>query len=295
MPVRALDHRPDHTTCRELIAVIRDVHETLRSESDLSPANERVTAAVSRLMDRLRAHYPPDVVQAVVEDANVHELQHNLRPCLSRAEFLAEAHVSTRLTASSVRGFASITDLPSWPVYEALVNGELQLLKQLIRTNTLRTPVVFVGSGPLPLSPIALHQFGEADVVCLERDDQAYASSTALLSRLGLADHVTVMKTDGADFDYRPYPFVMIASLVTPKQEVLAQIRRTRPDALVAVRTAEGLRRLMYEAVDEAALHAQGWRQLARTSPVENLVINSTLFLAHAEAGSVRYADTSNC
>ncbi|MNV99991.1 hypothetical protein D3C71_1954280 [compost metagenome] len=76
---------------------------------------------------------------------------------------------------------------------------------------------------------------------------------------------------------------MFIASLVSCKDRVLEQIRRTSADSLVAVRTAEGIRQLMYEAVDEEAMIAAGWSLLGRTWPKERIVINSTLFYRLAD------------
>jgi hypothetical protein len=87
------------------------------------------------------------------------------------------------------------------------------------------------------------------------------------------------MLEHGAAFDYSPYSRIFVASLVQNKPAVLAQIARTASNPLVAVRTAEGMRQIMYEAIDESELSKQGWRILARTWPDAKLVINSTLFL----------------
>lgn len=117
-------------------------------------------------------------------------------------------------------------------------------------------------------------------MICLEFDAAAYEASCSLLQYMGLADRVRVIMEDGATYDYGAYSNVIVASLVRNKLAVLEQISRTSPDCLVAVRTAEEMRQIMYEAIDERQLTALGWRLLARTLPIENLVINSTLFLA---------------
>jgi len=131
----------------------------------------------------------------------------------------------------------------------------------------------------MPLSSIILHQLSDANVICLEMDSVAYDASCLLLERLGLADKVTVVIGNGSEFDYSSYSQIFVASLVRNKMEVLERIHQTASDPLVAIRTAEGMRQIMYEAIDEVHLNRQGWRILGRTYPQENLVINSTLFL----------------
>jgi len=263
------------------IAMIREVNELLQQQSDLSPANQLVANIIRRFTYQLRSRYFPEEVQAVLSNEYVRANQRKLQDKLSEAEFLAELGDVRRICESEDSVLEVITRLPIWNVYMALVSEELSTLRQFIRQDSLteKSPIVFVGSGPMPLSPIILHLFGDVEVICLEMDTAACDASSSLLEQLGLGTQVTVVMKDGSDFDYSSYSRIFVASLVRNKQAVLEQIRRTSPDSLVAVRTAEGMRQIMYEAIDESELNKQGWRILGRTHPDNNLVINSTLFL----------------
>jgi protein-L-isoaspartate O-methyltransferase len=96
-----------------------------------------------------------------------------------------------------------------------------------------------------------LQLFGNTEVVALEKDAKVYEASRTLLGRMGLESKVIVKLEEGANFDYSDYDAIFVASLVRNKREVLERISRTSPQTLVAVRTAEGIRQIMYEAIDE--------------------------------------------
>ncbi|MGO4697921.1 nicotianamine synthase family protein [Paenibacillus sp. 2TAB26] len=263
------------------IAFIREVNELLQKEVDLSPANQLVTNMIRRLSLQLRSHYLPEEVQAVLSNEYIRMNQRNLQDKLSEAEFLVELGDSLHICKSEDSVLDNVRRLSYWNIYMALVSEELSTLRRITRADGQKekSRIVFVGSGPMPLSPIILHLIGDVEVLCLEIDPVAYDASCFLLERMGLGNKVTVVLENGSDFDYSSYSRVFVASLVRDKLGVLNQIKRTSPDSLVAVRTAEGMKRIMYEAVDESQLKKQGWRILTRTWPEETLVINSTLFL----------------
>lgn len=265
----------------EFIDFIREVNELLQKEEDLSPANQRATNMIGRLLKQLRSYYSSEEVKAVLSNEYIVMNQRMLQDKLSEAEFLVELSDSRHICKSEDSVLDIVTRLPTWNIYMALVSQELSTLRRFIRqdSQTEKSPIVFVGSGPMPLSPIILHLFGDVEVICLEMDSVAYDASSSLLEHMGLGTKVTVVMENGSDFDYSSYNRIFVASLVRNKRAVLEQISRTSPDPLIAIRTAEGMRQIMYEAIDESQLNKQGWRILGRTCPEENLVINSTLFL----------------
>ncbi|WP_261381174.1 nicotianamine synthase family protein [Paenibacillus cremeus] len=262
----------------ELIALVKQTYALLHQESDLTPSNPLIAEAVSTLSRLVTQTYSPDEVQRVLKDTTIAPLRAGLLAKLSEAECLMELFDSRRLHDQHDLSLAELRRYPNWDRYEALVGAELELLARLRRAGDAERPIVFVGSGPVPLSAVILHLQEKVPVVCVDVDPAACESARLLLERVGLGEAIRVSQGDGADFDYAPFRHVFVASLVTRKTHVLAQIRRTRADALVAVRTAAGMRQLMYEAVDEQAMAFAGWRLLGRSSPRERQVINSTLF-----------------
>lgn len=274
---------PRWQVVEDFISFIREANELLQKEIDLSPANQLVTNVISRLFLQLRSRYLPEEVQAVLSSEYIQAHQRQLQDKLSEAEFLTELSDSRQACQTKDSVLDAVKSLPNWPVYIALVKRELDALRRFTDTSrqTERSPIVFVGSGPMPLSPMILHLFSGVEVVCLEKDIVAYEASRTLLEHMEFAAKVRVVLENGANFDYGSYNRIFVASLVRNKQAVLEQISRTASDSLIAMRTAEGMKQIMYEAIDEEDLRSQGWHIVGRTQPDEGLVINSTLFLKH--------------
>lgn len=272
---------PRRQTIENLIDFIHEVNELLQKEVDLSPANPLVTSMINDLSVQLRSSYAPKEVSFVLNNAYIQANQRSLQDKLSEAEFLAELQDCRNICQSEQPLLDTLKMLPTWNIYESLVSQELSVLRQLIQQDghLERLPIVFVGSGPMPLSAILIHLLSDREVICLELDAVAYAASCELLECLGLTDKVTVVKGNGSEFNYRSCGAIIVASLVQNKMDVLEQIVQTASTTLVAVRTAEGIRQIRYQAINESQLNEQGWRIVGRTSPDENLVINSTLFL----------------
>lgn len=265
----------------DFIAFIQEANELLQKEIDLSPVNQLVTSTIGRLFLQLRSGYSPEEIHAVLSNEYIQTNRRSLQDKLSEAEFLVELSDSRQVCQLSDSVLDNVEQLPNWNTYVALVGEELSTLHRITGQTRITdySPYVFVGSGPLPLSPILLHLLSDVNVICLEMNPVAYEASCSLLKRMGLEDKVMVVNINGSDFDYSAYDRIFVASLVRNKQEVLEQISLTSKDPLVAVRTAEGMRQIMYEAIDESQLNKQGWRIQGRTCPDEKLVINSTLFL----------------
>lgn len=269
----------------ELIRVIGETWASLRSAPHGIPILPAVREAVEKLRQHVRQPYSPEQVRQVLEHGDVSRLHAGLLAKLAAAEGGMELSDALELGGRPRLKLADLGELISWKVYETLVGQEMELLEGLRPEPGL--PIAFVGSGPLPLSALLLHLRLGCPVTCVDSDPEACDASRRLIGRLGLEEGIRVVREEGAFFDYAPYSAVFVASLVTGKAGVLGRIRSTRPDAVLAVRTAEGMRRLMYESVDEAALAAGGWVLLGRTHPAERVVINSTLFCRNSACRQV--------
>lgn len=267
-----------HARIADLIALIIETYLVLSRETDLTYVNPIVKEYRSNLAKQIRLDYTPEEVQMVMSNKNIRDLHRSLLVKLSEFEYQMELFESRRLCSQPDAGLSALLQYEDWEKYDSLVGQEIEQLSRLLQPAEAGTPIVFVGSGPLPLSAILIHILKREIVCCLDIDPDACEASTALLERIGLGNKVHVVNEDGAKFDYKSFQRVFIASLVPNKHKVLEQIRRTRPDALVAVRTVEGMRQLMYEALNEEAMEAKGGQLLARTSTMGSKVINSTLF-----------------
>jgi hypothetical protein len=264
-------------------AIVRQVvavHALLTSESDISPRNEKINRALGDLVKLLLRPYDPCETAAVLDNAEIVALKDSLLARLSEAEFALERFWSEHFLGRTSLGLCDLEGFIYWRYYERLLGMEMRALSHLRQRHRefvkSEERIAFVGGGPLPLSAILLHAKTGASVVCIDSDAVAFDSAKRLMSMLGFRG-ATAVHADGADFDYQGFSTIVIASLVAKKAAVVRRIVETSKHALVAVRTVEGMRTLLYSAADVVALQAAGLELAGHTSP-DAETINATLF-----------------
>ncbi len=139
--------------------------------------------------------------------------------------------------------------------------------------------VVFLGSGPLPLSCITMCARRGLQCVGVEREARYVDVSRRVVERLGLSDGVEIIHGDHGAFPLpAPADLVMAASAAEPKDAVFAALAEALPKgAGVSFRTHEkGLRRLINR--DNPSQAPSGFRELRRIQP-RPPVINTCVFL----------------
>ena len=115
--------------------------------------------------------------------------------------------------------------------------------------------IAFIGSGPLPLSSLSLARSdGKPRLLNIDHNADAVSKSRDLWRRLGgTANQMlfSCVEADSPEISLEGYNIVYLAALVGKTQEEKEQllrsvVRRMREGALVVVRSAHGLRRLLY-------------------------------------------------
>lgn len=115
--------------------------------------------------------------------------------------------------------------------------------------------VAFIGSGPLPLSSICLARSeNKPRVLNIDREADAITISMELCKRLGEPAqqiHFNCIEADSSEISLEGYDVVYLAALVgntqREKEDLLKSVvARMRKGSLVVVRSADGLRRLLY-------------------------------------------------
>ncbi len=156
-------------------------------------------------------------------------------------------------------------DVPveTYPLYERFAS---LTAKEIAAAEIQKTDnVLFIGSGPFPVSPILLHQqSGGARIHCFDSSQEACDTSRRLVARLGLQQAITIERKAGQDArlpsasapgEMSEYDVVVVALLARPKQRLLNRIRETtRLGTRVVLRTSEGNRRLLYAAAEDICI-----------------------------------------
>lgn len=115
--------------------------------------------------------------------------------------------------------------------------------------------LLFIGSGPLPISAILLYLQTGWPVDCLAHDSDAVPLARKVLERCGLGDSLRILGHLEEDCDLSTYDAVLIDTRAKRKKTILKGLRkRCRTGCEVLCRTSSGLRRLLHESISERDL-----------------------------------------
>jgi nicotianamine synthase len=277
--VRSCGHagtRP--TSAAGVIARIRDLHEALLARPHLVPepaTNELFGALVSLAIDPAAARD----ADAVLGDPAVERLLPSLRRLCAEGEFELERSWARRIV-DHPDPRAELARFPYHRNYGDLTRLEHHAVAGLTSSPVRR--VLFIGSGPLPLTSLLLAERHGCEVDNLDREPDAVALGAGLAAALGRTGlrFRTGDVLDGRDgYDWDDYDLVYLAALAGLDPETKHQLldhlgRRLRPGTLVLARSAHALRGLLYPVLDPDDL--PGLRTLAVVHPYTE-VVNSVV------------------
>lgn len=266
---------PGVSEARAVADEVLTLHRDLAGCADLSPGP--VTDDLfTRLVALATAIRSDAVAAAVLADPGVAAVLDDLRSLCARGETLMERCWARRIVAADDPG-AELARFPYLDNYRDLTRLELHAVAGHLPAPPRR--MLFVGSGPLPLTAVMLAAHHGVAVDGLDLDPQAVDLGRQVTRALGV-EGVAVRAGDVLDAaDLDGYDAVCLAALVgldtTTKARVLAHVRaRLRPGALVLVRSAHSLRGLLYPVVVPGEL--AGLEPLAVVHPFTD-VVNSVV------------------
>ncbi|MBI2012260.1 hypothetical protein HYS91_05865 [Candidatus Daviesbacteria bacterium] len=107
--------------------------------------------------------------------------------------------------------------------------------------------VLFIGSGPFPITAIEYARQTGCMVDCVEVLPDKATISRDIVNRLGMTGQLQVYTADGQSFSPKPYSVVLVGVLAQPKQNIIDNIERDgRDNTKVLARTTMGLRQFVY-------------------------------------------------
>ncbi|MCD2197575.1 methyltransferase domain-containing protein [Actinomycetospora endophytica] len=276
--VRSCGHADTGSTTAAVVARVRALYEALLARPHLAPepvTNELFTRLVSLAIDPVAARD----ADAVLADPAVQRLLPGLRDLCATGEFELERWWAQRVVADP-EPRAALAGFPYHQNYRDLTRLEHHAVAGLTSAPVRR--VLFIGSGPLPLTSLLLaEQYGCA-VDNIDREPEAVRLSASLAGGLGV-DGLRFRVgdvLDGSDgFGRDDYDLVYLAALAgldpESKRGLLDHLARTlRPGTLVLARSAHSLRGLLYPVLDPDDL--PGLRTLAVVHPCTE-VVNSVV------------------
>ena len=182
----------------------------------------------------------------------------HLRKLCSEGEYQLESHWARKVCVCKTNEEANdmLLAFPYHRNYVDLVRMELNTIAS-VKPDSVLQNLAFIGSGPLPLTSICIrHHLKNECIKCHNVDQDATAITTAvsLCHALGHSPETMCFQCGSAedeDIDLQCFDLVYMAALVgncsRHKHEILANVvKRMRLGALLVIRSAHSLRRLLY-------------------------------------------------
>ena len=246
-----------------IIAAILTSDAFLNTVKDLSPRNPAVTETIRTLFHTLHQPLTPAEINQILSDPRVKTVGKRLLRNVSQAQGEMEFYFSISFANSPFlqemyehhfsnafyTNYKIFEDFIFWNKFEKLVKEEVSALGQCFDVASMKPAesIAMVGSGPLPLTSIIMHNLLGVRVTCIDINEEAIRVSSQLVKKLGLEEHIKFVVADGLYHTYTNHPVVFIAGYVPPKAAILEKIRSDRPKAIVAVRNADGIFAFLYE------------------------------------------------
>jgi nicotianamine synthase len=229
-----------------------ELYRQLAAAPSLEPS-DYVTTLFAEVVELCISRQPETVVERALRDPRMIELRpHFCRLCADH--IFREERAWSRRISTSPDPWAELLGCPNYCNYVQLCDVEIHSVIAL----TGRTPkrLLFAGSGPVPITSVLFVNGFQLAVDNLEVDREAFDLGRHLVQQLGKAESMGFIHSDLRDFtDLEVYDVVCLAALVglspEEKREITAYLsRHMRPGALLLVRSAHGLRSLIYPPVN---------------------------------------------
>lgn len=169
-----------------------------------------------------------------------------------------ETNLEISFANDVLRNNAQLEEYKLYERFQRLIDAEVRLAN--IQTSDR---VLFVGSGPLPISAILIANKTGAQVDCFDRSVEACETSRMIISKFGYSDQIRIIHQSAENIEISPdisagtygvYDVIVVALLAQPKEQILQQIWKSiDAETRVVIRYSEGNRHLIYEGIDLSA------------------------------------------
>ncbi|KAI8388503.1 Nicotianamine synthase [Radiomyces spectabilis] len=281
-----------------LVAEIEHIHQHLVAAASLEPG-PHVNLIFTKLVQMCITVHDHSTVTAVLRHPTIQGIMPSLRRLCSEGEYLLERHWAEELVylARHDRQLCNIkqgteTDHGSvvqdilssfvyYDNYQGLTRLELNALKGV---GARLSHITFVGSGPLPMSSflMALQSDDIKRIDNIDKSKEAIVISSQLSDALGLQDKLRYFEQEADSYlGYSEADVIVLGALVgndgTEKTSFLCHVvSQMKSGAVVLVRSAHSLRKILYPSIEASQLSICGLEPLIELHP-HNDIVNSVL------------------
>ncbi|KAI9357812.1 Nicotianamine synthase [Pilaira anomala] len=276
-------HKPvNNTVAATIIEEINHIHYQLSQIHDLKPS-EHVNALFTKLVTLSTYQYDDQTLSIVLNHPIIKVLIPTLRTMASQGEYFLELTWATNLieqTREYQEGKPNLSRFVYYQNYQDLVQLELNALRGV---GAQFNNIVFIGSGPLPLTPILMYQqLPSAIMHNIDRDQASITISNELLQKLGIAHGFRQHVMDAIAYpDFQGADVVMLGALVgqdvTEKLQFLKTIgKNMKSGSFLLARSAHSLRKLLYPSIEPYQINTCDFETVCVLHPY-NDVVNSVV------------------
>ena len=171
-------------------------------------------------------------------------------PQLQHFYEIFETNLEEQFVTDFLNGKRELRDYLLYARFVELITNEKNLAKV-----SEKDCVLFIGSGPLPITAILLSMFTKCSVDCYDKNKEYVNVSKRVIEKLSLSDKIKIYNEKGEDISENKYSVIIIALLAKPKDKILQNIwNKTIKGARIICRTSDGIREVFYEQTNPILL-----------------------------------------
>lgn len=215
---------------------------------------------------------------SVEEDLEINEKVLKINEICASAEYEMEKFWSEKIQNSETPE-QKLEDFIYFKNYKKLT--KLEFSNFLWIDEVKNKKILFIWSGPLPLTAIILAKYYKMDCTLVDISEEAIELSKNLIKKLNLEEYFTFINSDILDFKTNEsFDLVYWASLIfwnKKQEEILKNISNLNFSKLL-VRTSQNYRQLLYKKVETNFL--KKYFQIELEVNPKNEIINSFIILS---------------
>jgi len=251
-----------------LKARVIELYTQLASEPSLEPSTQ-INEVFSELVGLVLSYRN----KGYIGEFSKEEIT-SIRALCMKGEFLLEQHWAEMVRTSS-DAWKTLQEFPYYANYVGMAALEYPFIKG--------KEVTFIGSGPLPLSAIVLVKEYGLRCIGIEKDFEAYSTSTQLIGKLGLHDCIQIVHSDILNHKPTSGSVIILGAAVgetTEEKYGFMELlsRDCTSGTSILVRTAEDIVQLLYATLPDEPIESLTHvaKELPPSSIVNSLSVYST-------------------
>jgi 16S rRNA G527 N7-methylase RsmG len=199
-----------------------------------------------------------------------------LQQYCGKAEFELETNFVEWLLNKTKLQFRDLHEFEYFNNYQELTNWEHE--KILIHSNKSPKKILFIGSGPFPLTGILLGQISDYEITLLDRDSSAIKLSKSLIQKLSL-QNINIVQNDIRDYQHiADHDVIIVAALVGENEIESVNIinhifKQANKKTLIIARTTHGEREVLYRKINTDKLLGKPIHQIAPNPQIINSIL----------------------